>query len=60
MQFGLVCQNVFGTDWSLADRTCFCYGCILMVRNTAFNNISAILGRSDLLVKKTRVAGKNH
>ena len=26
-----------------------------MVRNTTFNNISVILGRSDLLVKKTRV-----
>jgi hypothetical protein len=46
---------------SLADRIClFCKGCILMVGITTFNNISVILGRSDLLVKKTRVAGKNH
>ena len=31
-----------------------------MVGNTVFNNIAVILGQSDLLVKKTRVPGKNH
>ena len=38
------------------------YTCIIMVMafNASFNNISAILWRSDILVEETRVPGENH
>jgi len=35
-------------------------GCMIMVFNTTFNNISGILWRFILLVEETSVSGENH